>query len=111
MSSAFSWPSHAPPECDRRKWVGGGETDDSFFPRRFGIGKSSKLETNAVTKTVSGIRRKRLGGTEIEVSEIGLGTQRWGSADFNAPDEALRELPRGSADRSGLEALRPACAC
>ena len=23
------------------------------------------------------------------MSEIGLGTQRWGSADFNAPDEAL----------------------
>ena len=45
--------------------------------------------TNEVVRTVEGIRHKRLGGTDIVVSEMGLGTQRWGSADFNAPDEAL----------------------
>ena len=38
---------------------------------------------------VDGIRQKRLGSTDIVVSEMGLGTQRWGSADFNGPDEAL----------------------
>jgi hypothetical protein len=35
------------------------------------------------------VRHKRLGGGDIIVSEIGLGTQRWVSKDFNAPDEAL----------------------
>jgi aryl-alcohol dehydrogenase-like predicted oxidoreductase len=40
-------------------------------------------------RTVEGIRQKRLGGSDIIVSEMGLGTQRWGSTDFNAPDEAL----------------------
>ena len=43
--------------------------------------------TNEVVGKVQGIRRKRLGGTDIIVSEIGLGTQRWVSSDFNAPDE------------------------
>lgn len=45
--------------------------------------------TNEVVRTVDGIRQKRLGGSDIIVSELGLGTQRWGSADFNGPDEAL----------------------
>ncbi|KAJ8606962.1 hypothetical protein CTAYLR_009270 [Chrysophaeum taylorii] len=45
--------------------------------------------TNEVVRSVNGIRRKRLGTSGIEVSEVGLGTQRWGSTDFNAPDEAL----------------------
>ena len=45
--------------------------------------------TNSVVRVVDGIRQKRLGGTDIIVSEMGLGTQRWGSADFNGPDEAL----------------------
>jgi aryl-alcohol dehydrogenase-like predicted oxidoreductase len=38
---------------------------------------------------VDSIRHRRLGGGDIIVSEMGLGTQRWGSGDFNAPDEAL----------------------
>ncbi|KAJ1446553.1 putative aldo/keto reductase family protein, partial [Pelagophyceae sp. CCMP2097] len=42
-----------------------------------------------VVKTVDGVRRKRLGGTGIEVSELALGTQRWGGTDYNSPDEAL----------------------
>ena len=33
--------------------------------------------TNTVTSVVNGIRHKRLGCSDIVVSEIGLGTQRW----------------------------------
>ena len=44
--------------------------------------------TNEVISVVDGIRQKRLGGSGIIVSEVGLGTQRWGSTDFNAPDMA-----------------------
>ena len=44
--------------------------------------------TNEIVSVVDGIRHKRLGGTDIIVSEMGLGTQRWGSTDFNAPDTA-----------------------
>lgn len=42
-----------------------------------------------VVRVVNGIRHHRLGGSEIVVSEVGLGTQRWNSGDFNAPNEAL----------------------
>ena len=35
------------------------------------------------------MRMRTLGSSGIEVSELALGTQRWGSADFNAPDEAM----------------------
>lgn len=45
--------------------------------------------TNEVVGVVDGIRQKRLGGSDIIVSEMGLGTQRWGSTDFNAPGEML----------------------
>lgn len=45
------------------------------------------LKTNEVVKVVNGIRWRRLGGTDIEVSEVGLGTQRWGGVDFNSPNE------------------------
>ena len=50
---------------------------------------SAKGATNEVVETINGIKRKRLGGGDIIVSEMGLGTQRWGSNDFNAPDEAM----------------------
>lgn len=43
--------------------------------------------TNEVIKSVNGMRQRRLGGSDIIVSELGLGTQRWVSADFNAPDK------------------------
>lgn len=43
--------------------------------------------TNEVTKTVKGMKHRRLGGSDITVSELGLGTQRWVSADYNAPNE------------------------
>lgn len=49
---------------------------------------ADKPRTNEIVDTVDGIRWKRLGGGSLVVSEIGLGTQRWVSADFNAPDEA-----------------------
>ena len=46
--------------------------------------------TNQVVSVVNGIRQKRLGGTgDIVVSELALGTQRWVSDDFNAPNEEL----------------------
>lgn len=45
--------------------------------------------TNEVISVVEGIKQKRLGYSDIIVSEIGLGTQRWGSSDFNGPDESL----------------------
>jgi len=47
----------------------------------------SNGSTNEVVKTVNGMKRRRLGGTDILVSELGLGTQRWVSDDFNAPSE------------------------
>jgi aryl-alcohol dehydrogenase-like predicted oxidoreductase len=49
----------------------------------------AKGPTNEVLKTVKGMKHRRLGGSDIAVSELGLGTQRWVSTDFNAPDEAL----------------------
>jgi aryl-alcohol dehydrogenase-like predicted oxidoreductase len=49
----------------------------------------SSSPTNAVIKTVNGIKHKRLGFGDIAVSEVGLGTQRWVSDDFNAPNEEL----------------------
>ena len=60
-------------------------------------------ETNSVVRVVDGIRQKRLGGTDIVVSEMGLGTQRWGSTDFNGPDEALcHQLLDRAVLRSGV---------
>lgn len=43
--------------------------------------------TNEVVSVVKGMKRRRLGNSDIIVSELGLGTQRWVSSDFNAPDE------------------------
>ena len=48
-----------------------------------------KGPTNEVVKVVNGMKRRRLGGSDIVVSELGLGTQRWVSLDHNAPDEKL----------------------
>eukprot|EP00591_Stephanopyxis_turris_P007596 CAMPEP_0195513780 /NCGR_PEP_ID=MMETSP0794_2-20130614/5353_1 /TAXON_ID=515487 /ORGANISM="Stephanopyxis turris, Strain CCMP 815" /LENGTH=510 /DNA_ID=CAMNT_0040641879 /DNA_START=140 /DNA_END=1672 /DNA_ORIENTATION=- len=41
--------------------------------------------TNEVLTSVRGMKRKRLGGSDVIVSELGLGTQRWCSTDYNAP--------------------------
>jgi len=50
---------------------------------------ASSGPTNETVILVNGMRHKRLGGGDILVSEFGLGTQRWGGADFNSPDEKL----------------------
>ena len=44
---------------------------------------------NEVVSSRDGLRMKRMGVSNLVVSEFGIGTQRWGSADFNGPDEAL----------------------
>ena len=49
----------------------------------------SKGPTNEVVKVVNGMKHRRLGGSDILVSELGLGAQRWVSADFNAPNKEL----------------------
>ena len=36
---------------------------------------------------VGSMRTRPLGASGIMVSELGLGTQRWGGTDFNSPDE------------------------
>ena len=41
--------------------------------------------TNEIIKSINGMRQRRLGSSDILVSELGLGTQRWVSADFNSP--------------------------
>ena len=38
---------------------------------------SNKGPTNEVVKSINGMKLKRLGGSDIIVSELGLGTQRW----------------------------------
>uniref|UniRef100_A0A0G4HRV9 NADP-dependent oxidoreductase domain-containing protein n=1 Tax=Chromera velia CCMP2878 TaxID=1169474 RepID=A0A0G4HRV9_9ALVE len=54
-----------------------------------GKGQEGPGATNRVVRTVNGIRHRALGGGDIVVSEMGLGTQRWVSTDFNGPDERL----------------------
>lgn len=54
----------------------------------------------ALVRTVNGIRHRRLGGSDLVVSEMGLGTQRWGGEDFNSPDE---ELCHALLDRAVLD--------
>lgn len=39
--------------------------------------KATMKPTNDIVKEVNNIRFKRIGGSDILVSEIGLGTQRW----------------------------------
>ena len=41
--------------------------------------------TIEIIKSINGMRQRRLGSSDILVSELGLGTQRWVSADFNSP--------------------------
>lgn len=67
---------------------GGGGSSASTFPPAYGK-VTSKGPTNEVVKVVNGIKHRRLGGSDIVVSEVGLGTQRWVSTDFNAPNEEL----------------------
>jgi len=48
---------------------------------------AGKGPTNEALKKVNGMSQRRLGGSDIVVSELGLGTQRWVSKDFNAPNK------------------------
>ena len=66
-------------------FFGGGEEAKASAPRKRGKGGP----TNEVIKVVNGIKHRRLGGSDIVVSELGLGAQRWVSTDFNAPDKDL----------------------
>ena len=51
--------------------------------------KSLKTYTGDVIRIVDGIKHKQLGYGDIVVSELGIGTQRWCSEDFNSPNEEL----------------------
>ena len=51
------------------------------------IKKGGGGPTNEVVKVVNGMKQRRLGNSDIVVSELGLGTQRWMSSDYNAPDK------------------------
>jgi len=53
------------------------------------ITKGGGGPTNEVVKVVNGMKHRRLGNSDIVVSELGLGTQRWMSSDYNAPDKDL----------------------
>lgn len=64
------------------------------------MGAAKVAATNEVVKVMDGIRRKRLGGSDILVSELALGTQRWGGADYNSPD---LDLCHSLLDRGVLE--------
>jgi len=59
------------------------------FEKLTGGGFKMGGTTNENVKMVDSIKQKRMGGNDIIVSEIGLGTQRWCSEDFNAPSEQL----------------------
>jgi aryl-alcohol dehydrogenase-like predicted oxidoreductase len=63
---------------------------------------SSPRATNEVLGTNGGMQLVRLGGSDVAVSRMGMGTQRWGSADFNAPDEALCHRLLDVATSSGV---------
>lgn len=65
-------------------WFSPGGTGKGSAPISSGSGN-----TNDIIRTEAGILHRRLGGGDIVVSELGLGTQRWGGADYNSPDEAL----------------------
>lgn len=71
---------------------GGGDSNSSASANTGGGGGGtgsfqSKGPTNEVVKIVKGIKQRRLGGSDIVVSELGLGTQRWVSDDFNSPSK------------------------
>jgi aryl-alcohol dehydrogenase-like predicted oxidoreductase len=63
------------------------QSDNANASSGKGSGYKSRGPTNEVIRVVNGIKHRRLGGSDIVVSELGLGTQRWVSDDFNAPNE------------------------
>ena len=79
LGSLFPWGDRAAKAA--MGGVGGGGTKSQP--------NNSTGPTNETVTVVNGMRHKRLGQNSISVSEFGLGTQRWGGADFNSPDETL----------------------
>ena len=90
-----SWPINAKAQLIREKknYIGLGayaltqclvqglsSTSSPLFSTRMNMSTppaDTKQTTNSVVSVVNGIKHKRLGGGDIIVSEIGLGTQRW----------------------------------
>lgn len=66
---------------------GANDSNNGNYPTSSSMKFKSSGATNEIVKVVNGIKHRRLGGSDIVVSEIGLGTQRWVSADFNAPND------------------------
>jgi aryl-alcohol dehydrogenase-like predicted oxidoreductase len=60
------------------------------------VAVSMKLELG------TGMRTRSLGSSGILVSELALGTQRWGSTDFNAPNEKMCHAMLDLATSSGV---------
>lgn len=77
----------------RRQLILGSSLFGGFFSQEPAKAKptvpGAKGPTNEIIRTVNGMRHRRLGGSDVVVSELGLGTQRWVSDDFNAPDESM----------------------
>ncbi len=104
-SSSIFRMSHSPIDSERRRqsvqimmaggFLGGifGGENGSVANAATSSGSNSKINnsgkgpTNEVIKKVNGMNQRRLGGSDIIVSELGLGTQRWVSSDFNAPNK------------------------
>ena len=56
---------------------GGNNGNSNSVANAAGVINAGKGPTNEVIKTVNGMKLRRLGGSDILVSELGLGTQRW----------------------------------
>jgi len=70
----------------------GGDNEAKAAVPSGGSGDKKKQKggpTGEIAKVVKGMKHRRLGNSDIFVSELGLGTQRWVSTDFNAPDKDL----------------------
>jgi len=100
-ASAFVTPSSSnllmKLSTNRRKVLAASSLFGGFFGGNQNAGAASarptdvagaKGPTNEVVKiSKAGMKQRRLGGSDILVSELGLGTQRWASSDHNAPDQ------------------------
>lgn len=71
-------------------WPFGDKPKPANAARNAPRGDGSGGPTNEVVQVLNGMRHRRMGGGDIVVSELGLGTQRWGSADFNGAGQRPR---------------------
>lgn len=69
--------------------------------------RSNHGPTNQVVRVVNGMKQRRLGNSDILVSALGLGTQRWVSSDFNAPseEECYRLMDRAILEHGGVNLI------